>query len=99
MIGHLQRWVGFSQLRTALSCTDWDLARLDGLESINALTTMDWCFVFALPCGTSLGDCMLLQPRAPVPESAGKWLDLLQVVDSRACAAFVLCNALPCLCR
>lgn len=98
--GQLQRWLAISQLRRALSSSesDWDAAMIRSPVGTR-LVAADWYWVFAPPCGTVLGDSMLLHPRAAVPHLASKWLQLLQIVGSRACATFVLCRALPCHCR
>ncbi|BDA46943.1 hypothetical protein COCOBI_09-3960 [Coccomyxa sp. Obi] len=98
--GQLQRWLAISQLRRALSSTksDWDTTMIRS-PVVTQLATADWYWVFAPPYGTVLADSMLLHPRAAVPHLASKWLQLLQIVGSRACATFVLCRALPCHCR
>ena len=94
----MQRWLLISQIRRILSSADWQPALLARLNLVG-LTTADWCWVFAPPYGSSLGDSMLLHARAPVPVLLSQWLRLLQIIDGEAFAVFVLCIALPHHCR
>lgn len=96
--GPMQRWLVISQLRRALSSSDWE-PKILASPSCAGLTTADWCWVFTPPCGTTLEDSMLLHSRAPVPGLLAPWLHLLQIIDSPALGVFVLCIALPHHCR
>ena len=104
---HTSCWAVIGQLRHALGQPDASLRLQQGEQLLppelatgaRSLSAAEWVHVFAL------NSCALLEPplplptRAACPEDPAQWLALLRAVDTAALATFVLCNALPLLCR